>query len=62
MLLRHRQRDPAEDFPAADPEFGKINLVQRQPSGGGLAGDIKIGPEPLPEMPAELKLLMEESH
>jgi len=51
-----------EDFPSADPEFGQVNLVQRQPSGGGAAGEIKIGPEPIPEMPAELKSLMEESH
>jgi succinate dehydrogenase / fumarate reductase flavoprotein subunit len=51
-----------EDFPSADPEFGKVNLVQRQPSGGGVAGEIKIDPEPIPEMPAELKSLLEESH
>jgi succinate dehydrogenase / fumarate reductase flavoprotein subunit len=51
-----------EDFPSADPEFGKVNLVQRQPSGGGVAGEIKIGPEPIPQMPAELASLLEESH
>jgi succinate dehydrogenase / fumarate reductase flavoprotein subunit len=51
-----------EDFPSADPEFGKVNLVQRQPSGGGVNGDIKIAPEPIPEMPAELAELFEESH
>jgi len=51
-----------EDFPSADPEFGKVNLVQRQPAGGGVGGDIKIGPEPIPEMPAELKALLEEDH
>ena len=51
-----------EDFPTADPEFGKVTLVQRQPAGGGVAGDIKIGPEPIPEMPAELKSLFEENH
>ena len=51
-----------EDFPTADPEFGKVNLVQRQPSGGGVAGEIKIGPEPIPEMPDDLKSLFEESH
>jgi succinate dehydrogenase / fumarate reductase flavoprotein subunit len=51
-----------EDFPSADPEFGKVNLVQRQPSGGGVNGDIKIVPEPIPEMPAELAELFEESH
>jgi succinate dehydrogenase / fumarate reductase, flavoprotein subunit len=51
-----------EDFPNPDPEFGKINLVQRQPSGGGVTGEIKIGPEPIPEMPADLKTLFEENH
>jgi succinate dehydrogenase / fumarate reductase flavoprotein subunit len=51
-----------EDYPNPDPEFGKVNLVQRQPSGGGVNGEIKIGPEPIPEMPAELNALMEESH
>ena len=51
-----------EDFPNPDPEFGKVNLVQRQPSGGGVDGEIKIGPEPIPQMPDELRSLMEESH
>ncbi len=51
-----------EDFPNADPEFGKVNLVQRQPSGGGMDEEIKIGPEPIPEMPDELKALFEETH
>jgi succinate dehydrogenase / fumarate reductase flavoprotein subunit len=51
-----------EDYPAADPEFGKVNLVQRQPSGGGVAEEIKIAPEPIPEMPAELRGLFEEGH
>ncbi len=51
-----------EDYPNADPEFGKVNLVQRQPSGGGMAEEIKIGPEPIPEMPPELAALFEEGH
>jgi succinate dehydrogenase / fumarate reductase flavoprotein subunit len=51
-----------EDFSNPDPEFGKVNLVQRQPSGGGVDGEIKIGPEPIPQMPDELRSLMEESH
>jgi len=51
-----------EDFPSPDPEFAKVNLVQRQPSGGGVGGDIKIGPEPILEMPPELKSLFEENH
>jgi succinate dehydrogenase / fumarate reductase, flavoprotein subunit len=51
-----------EDYPTADPEFGKVNLVQRQPSGGGVAEEIKIAPEPIPEMPAELRAMFEEAH
>jgi succinate dehydrogenase / fumarate reductase flavoprotein subunit len=51
-----------EDYPNADPEFGKVNLVQRQPSGGGMAEEIKISPEPIPQMPPELAALFEEGH
>jgi len=51
-----------EDYPTADPEFGKVNMVLRQPSGGGVAEAIKVDPEPIPEMPAELRALLEESH
>jgi succinate dehydrogenase / fumarate reductase, flavoprotein subunit len=50
-----------EDYPSADPEFGRVNLVQRQPSGGDMHGEIKIGPEPIPQMPAELASLFEEA-
>jgi succinate dehydrogenase / fumarate reductase flavoprotein subunit len=51
-----------EDFPAADPELGKVNFVQRQVSERGPSAPITIGPEPLPEMPAALReLLREES-
>ncbi|CAB4833580.1 MAG: fumarate reductase/succinate dehydrogenase flavoprotein subunit [Actinobacteria bacterium] len=50
-----------EDFPKADPELGKINFVSRQPAGGGFNEEIKISPEPLPEMPDELKALLEEA-
>ncbi len=50
-----------EDFPKADPELGKINFVSRQPAGGGFDEEIKISPEPLPEMPEELKALLEEA-
>jgi succinate dehydrogenase / fumarate reductase flavoprotein subunit len=51
-----------EDYPTADPEFGKVNLVQRQPSGGDYTDEIKVGPEPLPQMPPELAALFEEGH
>jgi succinate dehydrogenase / fumarate reductase flavoprotein subunit len=51
-----------EDFPKADPELGKVNFVLRQPSGGGFAEEIKISPEPLPEMPDDLKKIFEEQN
>jgi succinate dehydrogenase / fumarate reductase flavoprotein subunit len=50
-----------EDFPKADPELGKVNFVQSQPSGGGFNGEIKIVPEPLPVMPDDLRALLEEA-
>jgi len=49
-----------EDFPAPDPELGKVNFVISQPSGRGFASEITISPEPLPVMPDELKALLEE--
>jgi succinate dehydrogenase / fumarate reductase, flavoprotein subunit len=51
-----------EDFPGPDPELGKINFVQRQTAEHGYLGPISINPEPLPEMPAELRALLEEAH
>ncbi len=51
-----------EDFPAADPEMGKVNLVQRQTGPRGYQAPITITPEPLAEMPAELQQLLEEAH
>jgi succinate dehydrogenase / fumarate reductase flavoprotein subunit len=50
-----------EDFPDADPELGKVNMVQRQPGARGMAGEITVTPEPLLEMPAELRELLEEA-
>jgi len=49
-----------EDFPAADPELGKVNFVQRQTDQRGPDAPIIVSPEPLPEMPAELRELLEE--
>ncbi len=49
-----------EDFPAADPELGKVNFVQRQTDDRGPDAPIIVSPEPLPEMPAELRQLLEE--
>jgi succinate dehydrogenase / fumarate reductase flavoprotein subunit len=51
-----------EDFPAADPELGKVNFVQRQTDRRGPDAPITITPEPLPEMPPELRELLEEGH
>jgi len=49
-----------EDYPGPDPEMGKVNFVQRQTAERGLLAPISIAPEPLPEMPAELRALFEE--
>jgi succinate dehydrogenase / fumarate reductase flavoprotein subunit len=51
-----------EDFPGPDPEMGKVNFVQRQTAEHGYLAPITIDPEPLPEMPAELRALLEEAH
>ena len=51
-----------EDFPGPDPEMGKVNFVQRQTAAHGYLAPISIDPEPLPEMPAELRALLEEAH
>ncbi len=44
-----------EDYPGPDPELGKVNFVQHQKSEHGFLAPIDIAPEPLPEMPAELR-------
>ena len=46
-----------DDYPTADPQWGKVNIVIRPQN-----GDLVLSQEPLPEMPAELKELFEESH
>ena len=51
-----------EDYPLPDPELGKVNFVQRQTADHGYLGSISVNPEPLPEMPAELRALLEEAH
>jgi succinate dehydrogenase / fumarate reductase flavoprotein subunit len=51
-----------EDYPGPDPEMGKVNFVQRQTGERGYLAPIAIGPEPLPEMPAELRKLFEEGN
>ncbi len=45
-----------DDYPLPDPEFGALNLVQRvRPD-----GEFTLDPEPIPQMPAELRALFEE--
>jgi succinate dehydrogenase / fumarate reductase flavoprotein subunit len=51
-----------EDFPLPDAELGKLNFVQRQTTEHGYLAPISVNPEPLPEMPAELRALLEEAH
>jgi succinate dehydrogenase / fumarate reductase flavoprotein subunit len=45
-----------EDYPEKDPVYGKFNLVIRK----GPDGEIQLSREPLAEMPAELKSVIEE--
>jgi succinate dehydrogenase / fumarate reductase flavoprotein subunit len=44
-----------DDYPGPDPELGKVNMVIRQRD-----GETSVTPEPLPEMPPELRALFEE--
>lgn len=46
-----------DDFPEKDPRFGKINMVVLQ----GREGKMQIKEESIPEMPAELKKIIEEN-
>jgi succinate dehydrogenase / fumarate reductase, flavoprotein subunit len=47
-----------DDYAGPDPEFAKINLIQRVGAGDAFT----IAPEPLSQMPAELAELLEEGH
>ncbi len=42
------------DYPASDPELGQVNLVIRQGQDG-----LSVHPEPLPQVPFELRQLLE---
>ena len=44
-----------DDYPDPDPEFGKVNVVTRKKDGA-----ISVSLEPLPEMPEELRKIVEE--
>jgi succinate dehydrogenase / fumarate reductase flavoprotein subunit len=44
-----------DDYPNPDPKFAKVNIIIRRKNGA-----LTVSQEPLPEMPDELKLLLEE--
>jgi succinate dehydrogenase / fumarate reductase flavoprotein subunit len=44
-----------DDYPSTDPKFAKTNVIIRRKN-----GDLAASQEPLPEMPDDLKLLLEE--
>jgi succinate dehydrogenase / fumarate reductase flavoprotein subunit len=44
-----------EDYPDKDPEFAKFNVAVKE-----IDGQMQISHEPIPEMPAELKAVIEE--
>jgi succinate dehydrogenase / fumarate reductase flavoprotein subunit len=45
-----------EDYPEKDPAAGRFNIVIRK----GPSGEMQLSREPIPEMPAELKRVIEE--
>ena len=45
-----------DDFPSKDPTFGKVNIAVRKDADGTM----KVNRESIPEMPAELKQVIEE--
>jgi succinate dehydrogenase / fumarate reductase flavoprotein subunit len=45
-----------DDYPTADPELGKVNVVVRQ-----RAGELSLAREPLPPLSDDLKKLLEEA-
>jgi len=44
-----------DDYPNTDPKFAKVNVIVRLKN-----GNLSLSQEPLPEMPDELKALLEE--
>jgi len=56
-LLREESRGghTREDFPAPDPEWGRVNVAVRQAGDGSM----QVQKEPLPQMPDDLRALVE---
>jgi succinate dehydrogenase / fumarate reductase flavoprotein subunit len=50
-----------EDFPGPVAEMGAVNFVQSQSAGARYTDPVSVRAVPIPEMPAELKALMEEA-
>jgi succinate dehydrogenase / fumarate reductase flavoprotein subunit len=46
-----------EDYPDKDPAFGRVNIVVRK----GADGRMEVARAPIPEIPAELKQIIEEN-
>jgi succinate dehydrogenase / fumarate reductase flavoprotein subunit len=46
-----------DDFPEKDPSYGKFNIVVRR----GPGGEMQVSREPIPEMRADLKRIIEEN-
>jgi len=46
-----------DDYPSADPEWGRINLILSE-----RRGSVQLDRKPLPQMPDDLKQLFEETH
>jgi succinate dehydrogenase / fumarate reductase flavoprotein subunit len=44
-----------DDYPKADPKWGKLNVVLRRPG-----GEWQLRQEAIPEVPAELRALLED--
>ena len=44
-----------DDYPGVDPAFGRVNVVTRR-----AGGELRVSQEPLPEIPDELKRIIEE--
>jgi len=46
-----------DDFPTADPDWGRTNLICTR----GPGGDVAVRRQPLPQMPADLAEIFEET-